>query len=69
LEINLAKSELVPMGPMEDVEGLACIIGCRVPSLPKKYLDLLWVALSKAKSIWDDIIEKIERRSAGWKRL
>jgi hypothetical protein len=54
---------------MEDVEGLACIIGCRVPSLPKKYLDLLWVALSKAKSIWDDIIEKIEHRSAGWKRL
>ena len=44
---------------MKDVEGLACILGCRVSSLPK-YLDLLWGALFKAKSIWDSIIENMK---------
>jgi hypothetical protein len=47
------------------VEGLANIVGCRVSSLPLKYLGLSLGALFKAKSIWDDIIEKIERRLAG----
>jgi hypothetical protein len=34
-----------------------------------KYLGLPLGASFKAKSIWDGIIEKIERRLAGWKRL
>jgi hypothetical protein len=36
LKINLAKSELVPIGDVGDVEGLARILGCRVASLPMK---------------------------------
>jgi hypothetical protein len=38
------------------------ILGCRVSSLPMKYLGLPLGALFKAKTIWDDIIEKVERR-------
>ena len=30
LEINLAKSELVPMGNVHNVDGLAGILACRV---------------------------------------
>jgi hypothetical protein len=41
------------------VEGLANIVGCRVSSLPLKYLGLSLGALFKAKSIWDDIIEEM----------
>ena len=58
LKINLAKSEIVPIGIVEDVEGLACILGCRISSLPMKYLGLLLGASLKEKSIWDGIIEK-----------
>jgi hypothetical protein len=69
LRINLAKSELVPVGNVTNVEGMASILGCRVSSLPMKYLGLPLGALFKAKSIWDDIIEKIEHRLAGWKMM
>jgi hypothetical protein len=40
LKINLAKSGLVPIGTVEDVEGLDRIHDCRVFFLPKKYLNL-----------------------------
>jgi len=56
----LAKSELVLVGNVNDVEDLAGILGCGVLSLPLKYLGLSLQASYKAKSIWDDIIEKIE---------
>jgi hypothetical protein len=69
LKINLAKSKLVPVGAVEDVKGLAGILGCRVSSLPMKYLGLPLGAQFKTKSIWDGIIKKMERRLTGWKRL
>jgi hypothetical protein len=60
LRINLAKSELVHVGNVNDVEDLAGILGCGVSSLPLNYLGLSLRASYKAKSIWDGIIEKIE---------
>ena len=47
LKINVAKLELVPMGNVGDVEGLAQILGCRVASLLMKYLGLLLRAYYK----------------------
>jgi hypothetical protein len=41
LKVKLAKSKLVLVGAMEDVEGLARILGCRVSSLLMKYVGLL----------------------------
>jgi hypothetical protein len=38
-------------------------------SLPLKYLGLPLGASFKTKSIWDDVVEKIDRRLAIWKRL
>jgi len=57
LRINLAKSEIVPVGEVEDVEELASILGCRVSSLPMKYLGLPLGASYKASSIWNGVIE------------
>lgn len=51
LKINLAKSEFVSVGIVNNVEGLAKILGCRVSSLPKKYLGLSLGASFKGKSI------------------
>jgi hypothetical protein len=69
LKINLSKSKLVPVGNLPNVDGLACIMGCRVSSLPLKCLGLLLGAPFKAKFIWDTILEKMERRLVGWKML
>jgi hypothetical protein len=40
-----------------------------VSSLPMKYFGLLLKASFRAKSIWDGVIEKIERCSARWKSM
>jgi hypothetical protein len=69
LKINLAKSVLVPIGCVDNVDGLAGILGCGVSSLPLKYLGYPLGASFKAKSIWDGVVGKIERRLASWKRM
>jgi hypothetical protein len=51
------------------VEGLANILGCRASSLPMKYLGLSLGASIKVKSIWDEIIEKIEHLLEGSKMI
>lgn len=64
-EINLGKPELVPVGTVPEVEELAQILGCKVFSLPMKYLGLQLAARLKSKVIWDTILEKVERHSMG----
>jgi hypothetical protein len=55
LRINLEKSEIVPIGGVED--------------LPMTYLGLPLGASYKSTSIWNGVIEKMERRLAGWKQM
>jgi len=69
LRINLGKSEVVPIGAVEDVDRLAHLLGCRVASFPLTYLGLPLGASYKSVSIWNGVIEKMERRLAGWKRM
>uniref|UniRef100_A0A2N9I2D6 Reverse transcriptase domain-containing protein n=1 Tax=Fagus sylvatica TaxID=28930 RepID=A0A2N9I2D6_FAGSY len=69
LRINLGKSEMVPVGEVPNMEELAGILGCNQVSLPMKYLGLPLGAKFKESTIWNPIIEKMERRLAGWKRL
>jgi hypothetical protein len=64
LKINLAKSELVLTGNINNVDELANILSFGVSSFPMKNLGLSLGAPFKAKSIWDGVIEKIKRRLA-----
>jgi hypothetical protein len=52
-----------------NVDVLANILECTLFSLPMKYLSLPLRAPFKFKSIWDGIIEKIERRLIGWRMM
>jgi integral membrane sensor domain MASE1 len=46
LKTNIAKSKLVLVGNVNNVAGLARILGCGVVSLPLKYLGLpLWACI------------------------
>jgi hypothetical protein len=69
LKINLSKSEIIPIGEVDDIDSLASLFGCRVARLPMKYLGLPLGAPYKSTAIWNGIVEKMERRLAGWKRL
>ena len=69
LRINLGKSELIQVGEVPVIEELANIQGCKTSNLPMKYLGLPLGAKFKSKAIWNLIVEKMERYSAGWKRI
>jgi hypothetical protein len=66
LKINLAKSKLVLVCNVNNVDGLTRILECKVSYLPMKYLGLPLGASFKAKSIWNGVIEKIEHWLVGW---
>ena len=56
---------MVPVGEVPCIEEFADILGCKTSKLLMKYLG----AKFKAKDIWNSIVEKMERRLAGWKRI
>ncbi|KAL6348571.1 hypothetical protein AAG906_016083 [Vitis piasezkii] len=68
LKINLDKSEVIPVGEVEEVNEMAVEIGCRVGQLPTIYLGLPLGAPNKATSVWDGVEEKVRTRLALWKR-
>lgn len=65
LIINLFKSETIPIGSVGNVQELADIMGRRVSSLPMTYHGLPLGTRFNSIHIWDDIIEKVERRLVG----
>ena len=68
LKINLAKSEILPIGEVEEVDEMAMELGCRVGQLLAVYLGLPLGAPNKASSVWDGVEEKVRRRLVLWKR-
>ena len=68
LKINLNKSEIIPMGRVDNVELLASELGCGVGSLPTMYLGLSFGALRKAMGVWDSIEERFRKRLSSWTR-
>ncbi|RVX17539.1 hypothetical protein CK203_003885 [Vitis vinifera] len=68
LRINLAKSVLIPVGEVDELEELAAELGCRLGALPTVYLGLPLGAHHKTSSSWDGVEERMRRRLAQWKR-
>ncbi len=69
LRINFNNSEMALVGVVAELENLAAILGCKMVQLPITYLGLPLGVNFKSKSIWDPIIEKMERKLAGWQRM
>ena len=65
----MGKSELVQVGGVPSIEMLADILGCKASTLPMKYLGSPLGANFKSKDIWSLIVEKMECRLSGWKRV
>ena len=69
LKVNVLKSEMVPVGEVPNVHVLAEILGCRIGSWPMTYLGMPLEASHKSPIVWNSILEKIERKLAGWKKM
>jgi hypothetical protein len=69
LKINLSKSEIVPVGDVPHIVELMQILGCKQSVLPLQYLGLPLGATFKEQSIWNPVLERVEKRLASWKRL
>ena len=69
LKVNLSKFELVPVGYVPNVTELASILGCRVLDSPLTYLGLPLVVTFKRKTIWNSMVERMEKCLVGWKKL
>ncbi|RVX06605.1 LINE-1 reverse transcriptase-like [Vitis vinifera] len=68
LRINLAKSALILVGQVDELEELAAELGCRLGVFPTVYLGLPLGAHYKTSSSWDGVEERMRRRLAQWKR-
>ena len=68
MNINVGKSEIVPVGGVNNLDELANILHCRVGSLPMKYLGMP-LGTFKTTLIWNPILEKMEKKLSKWKRL
>ncbi|RVW22037.1 putative mitochondrial protein [Vitis vinifera] len=64
LRINLEKSELIPVGRVENIDDLDLDFGCRLGSLPSTYLGLPLGVPFKSVTVWDGVKERFRRRLA-----
>jgi len=69
LKVNVGKSEIVPVGEVGNIGVLANILHYRVGSLPMKYLGMPLGTPYKIASIWNPILEKMEKKLSDWKHL
>ncbi|RVW57097.1 Transposon TX1 uncharacterized 149 kDa protein [Vitis vinifera] len=68
LRMNLEKSELIPIGRVENVEELAEEFGYKMGRLPSTYLGMSLGAPFESAAAWDEIKERFRKRLAMWKR-
>ncbi|RVW93915.1 putative mitochondrial protein [Vitis vinifera] len=68
LRINLDKSEILPIGRVENLEALALEVGCKVGRLPSSYLGIPLGANHNSVAVWDWVEERFRKRLAMWKR-
>ena len=69
MKVNVGKSEIVLVGEVNNLDALANILQCRVGSLPMKYLGMPLGTSFNTASIWNPILEKMEKKLSGWKCL
>ena len=65
LKVNVGKSEIVPIGEVRNIQHLANILQYRVGSLPMIYLGMPLGTSYKTDSIWNPILERMEKKLSG----
>nr|XP_016462067.1 PREDICTED: uncharacterized protein LOC107785308 [Nicotiana tabacum] len=68
LKINLGKCEVFPVGEVANIDDLSYVLRCKTGSLPTTYLGLPLGASHKDTTVWNPVIERVEKRLAGWQK-
>ncbi|XP_059650449.1 uncharacterized protein LOC132296254 [Cornus florida] len=68
LKVNVGKSVIVPVGEVQEVDTLAAVLGCGTQRFPISYLGLSLGDSARRVGSWNPVIERVERRLAGWKK-
>lgn len=58
---------MYPINEVNNMSGLASVLGGEVGALPTTYLGMPLGAKSKSTDIWNGVIEKCEKKLAKWK--
>lgn len=66
LRVNPSKTKLIQVCQVPDLHQWAANIGCTTEALPFIYLGMPLGAKSKAKTLWDPIVEKFDSMLASW---
>ena len=69
LKVKIRESEIVPVGEVNNIVVLTNILQSRVGRLPMKYLEMPLGTSFKSATIWNPILEKMEKKLSGWKCL
>ena len=69
LRVNMSNNEMVSIGEVENLAALTDILSCCMGTLSMTHLGMPLGSSFKAIGVWNPIIEKVERRLAGWKKL
>lgn len=69
LNVNLGKSQVVPIGEVDAIASFLDILCFRLGSLLMNYLGRPMGSHCKSISVRKPILEKMERKLYGWKRL
>ena len=64
MRINLDKSEILPVGRVENMEALALEVGCKVGRLPSSYLGIPLGVNHKSVAVWDGVEERFRKSLA-----
>ena len=61
LRVNLAKSSILPIGYLDDIQMLAGVLGCEVDAFPTAYLGLPLGAKFSEKAIWTQLSRSLRK--------
>ncbi|XP_049399756.1 uncharacterized protein LOC125863802 [Solanum stenotomum] len=67
LHINWRKSFIFPVNEVPRINMLANILGGKIGDLPTTYLGMPLGEKSRSKGIWNNILEKCEKKLVNWK--
>nr|XP_016514262.1 PREDICTED: uncharacterized protein LOC107831057 isoform X1 [Nicotiana tabacum]XP_016514264.1 PREDICTED: uncharacterized protein LOC107831057 isoform X2 [Nicotiana tabacum] len=68
LKINIGKCEIFPVGEVANIDALSHVLRCKLGSLPTTYLDLPLGTSHKDTTVWNPVIERVEKILAGWQK-
>ncbi|XP_026384058.1 uncharacterized protein LOC113279593 [Papaver somniferum] len=68
MNLNLEKSSMTSIGADDVVHELALELGCKVDALHVTYLGIPIGASKRNMNIWDEVIQKLQKQLAPWKR-